>query len=195
MGQINQIELLTRLGRAAFGSSWKASLADSLQIVRPTITDWTTGKKPIPVGVWADIKKILEDRNMEINSAIKDVSTKHMIVVQEMARKQKAIITGTFAEYLLNMSDSDLLSAYASYKKEQQRCNNEYPNDVFADLLAIKDALDFNICVRDINKGLDFSIAESCAFSFLKNKRLASSFGIDDELLIERLKEIVEEVI
>ena len=193
MDQINQIKLLNQLGMAAFGNSWKASLADSLQIARPTITDWTTGKKPIPVGVWADIKKLLETRMMEINAAIKDVSNKHMIVVQEMQRKQKAVITGAFAEHLLNMTDSVLLNAYAAYKKEYQRCNIEYPNDIFADLSAIKDALDFNVCVRDINKGLDFSIAESCAFSFMKNKKLALSFGIDDALLIERMNEIVEE--
>ena len=57
---INQIELLKKLGIAAFGNSWKASLADSLPVARPTITDWIKGEKPIPVGVWGDIQKILE---------------------------------------------------------------------------------------------------------------------------------------
>ena len=61
---INQIELLEKLGVAAFGKSWKASLADSLPVARQTVTDWTTGKKPIPVGVWGDLQKIVESRLM-----------------------------------------------------------------------------------------------------------------------------------
>ena len=39
---INQIELLEKLGIAAFGNSWKASLADALPVARPTVTDWLT---------------------------------------------------------------------------------------------------------------------------------------------------------
>ena len=67
---INQIELLEKLGIAAFGNAWKASLADTLKIARPTVTDWTTGKKPIPVGVWGDVQKIIESRLMGLEGAL-----------------------------------------------------------------------------------------------------------------------------
>ena len=49
------------------------------------------------------------------------------------------------------------------------------------DLHIIKDALDFQICVRDLSGNLDLSIAEDCALSFARNKKLALSLGLDDK--------------
>ena len=189
---INQSKTLEKLGIACFGNSWKASLADALNIARPTITDWLTGKKPIPVGIWADIKLILEKRNLEINEALLVISGKHLIVLEEMQRKGKAVILGSFAESLLNLQDEQILLILDAYKHEFARCSKEHPNDIFADLSTIKDALDFNIIVRDLDGNLDLSLAEDCAFSFAENKKRALSFGINDELLIERVDELLE---
>ena len=50
---INQIELLKKLGIAAFGNSWKASLADSLPVARQTVTDWIKGEKPMFMATYA----------------------------------------------------------------------------------------------------------------------------------------------
>ena len=190
---INQIELLKKLGIAAFGNSWKASLADSLKIARPTITDWTTGKKPIPVGVWSDIQKIIESRLMGLQGALLEIKEqRHLIIVQEMQRKGKVVINDAFAEYLYALSDDEILSLLKAYKEEYAKLSSEYPNDTFADLATIKDAIDFNICIRDINGNLDLSIAEDCAISYAKNMKLAKSFGLDEEFMIERTKEIAQ---
>ena len=188
---INQIELLEKLGVAAFGKSWKASLADSLPIARPTITDWMSGKKPIPIGVWSDIQRILNSRLLAIKGGILELSEqKHVIVIEEMQRKGKVVINDAFAEYLNAMSDDQIQAAVKSYKSEYVKLSKEYPNDSFADMLTIKDALDFQICVRDLNGNLDLSIAEDCAISYAKNMKLAKSFGLDEEFMIERTKEI-----
>ena len=56
--------------------------------------------------------------------------------------------------------------------------------------IAAKDALDFQICVRDLNGNLDLAIAEDCATSYQNNLNLAKSFDLDEIFLIERLKEI-----
>lgn len=188
---INQIELLEKLGIAAFGNAWKASLADTLKIARPTITDWTTGKKPIPVGVWGDIQKIIESRLMGLQGALLEVKEqRHLIIVQEMSRKGKVFLKGTLPDYLYSMADDEILGLLAAYKEEYMKCSTEYPNDFFADLATIKDAIDFNICIRNIDGSLDLSLAEQCAISYEKNLKLAQSFDIDQIFLIERVKEM-----
>ena len=101
---INQIELLEKLGVAAFGKSWKASLADSLPVARQTVTDWTTGKKPIPVGVWGDIQKIVESRLRGLQGALLEIKEqRHLIIVQEMQRKGKVHINDAFSDFLYAM--------------------------------------------------------------------------------------------
>ncbi len=188
---INQIELLEKLGIAAFGNAWKASLADALPVARPTITDWMTGKKPIPVGIWANIQKIIESRLMGLQGALVEIKEqRHLIIVEEMKRKGKAYIQDEFSEYLYAMSDDEIMTLLKAYKKEYARLGSEYPNDTFADLLVIKEAIDFNICIRDINGNLDLSLAEDCALSYFKNMKLAKEFNLDETFLIERTKEI-----
>ena len=190
---INQIELLEKLGIAAFGNAWKASLADALPVARPTVTDWTTGKKPIPVGVWGDLQKIVESRLMGLQGALLEIKEqRHLIVVEEMQRKGKVHINDAFSDFLYAMSDDEIMSLLAAYKEEYLKCSTEHPNDFFADLATIKDAIDFNICIRDINGNLDLSIAEDCAISYAKNMNLSKSFGLDEVFMIERVKEILD---
>ena len=189
--KINQSELLEKLGIAAFGKTWKADLADNLPVARPTITDWMSGKKPIPVGVWSDIQRILNSRLLAIKGGILELSEqKHVIVIEEMQRKGKVVINDAFAEYLNAMSDDQIQGAVKSYKSEYAKLSKEYQNDSFADMLTIKDALDFQICVRDLNGNLDLAIAEDCAISYQNNLNLAKSFDLDEIFMIERLKEI-----
>lgn len=190
---INQIELLEKFGIAAFGNSWKASLADALPVARPTVTDWLTGKKPIPVGVWSDIQKILESRLMAMQGAILEIKEqRHLIIVEEMKRKGKAYIDDTFSEYLYSMSDHEIMGLLSAYKEEFFKLSEKYPNDTFVDMSVIKDAIDFNYCIRDLNGNLDLSLAEDCALSYFNNMKTAKSFNLDENFMIERSKEILE---
>lgn len=190
---INQIELLKKLGIAAFGNSWKASLADSLPVARQTVTDWTTGKKPIPVGVWGDLQKIVESRLRGLQGALLEIKEqRHLIIVQEMQRRGKVHINDAFSDFLYAMSDDEIRKIYAAYKTEFARCTKLHPNDFFADLAVIKDALDFNFIVRNLDGNLDLKLAEDCAISYQNNLKLAKSFDLDEVFMIERVKEILE---
>lgn len=190
---INQIELLEKLGIAAFGNSWKASLADALPVARPTVTDWLTGKKPIPVGVWSDIQKILESRLMAMQGALLEIKEqRHLIIVEEMKRKGKAYINDAFSEYLYSMSDNEIMGLLSAYKEEFFKLFEKYPNDTFVDMSVIKDAIDFNYCIRDLNGNLDLSLAEDCALSYFNNMKIAKTFNLDENFMIERSKEILE---
>lgn len=188
---INQIELLEKLGIAAFGNSWKASLADALPVARPTVTDWLSGKKPIPVGVWSDIQKILESRLMAMQGAILEIKEqRHLIIVEEMKRKGKAYIDDAFSEYLYAMSDDEIMGLLSAYKEEFLNLSKNYPNDIFVDMSVIKDAIDFNYCIRDLNGNLDLSLAEDCALSYFNNMKTAKSFNLDENFMINRVIEL-----
>ena len=190
---INQIELLEKLGIASFGKAWKASLADALLVARPTITDWLSGKKPIPVGVWSEIQKILENRSMCMQGALLEIKEqRYLIVIQEMQRKRKIVINDEFSDYLYAMSDGEIMRLLSAYKEEFFKLSKDHPGDVFVDLLTIKDAIDFNYCIRDMNGNLDLSLAEDCALSYFKNIKLAKSFNLDEKFMIKRSQEIME---
>jgi DNA-binding transcriptional regulator YiaG len=45
-------------------------LADRLDVRADTIVDWERGKKPIPVGVVADLRDVAQDRIDEIQAAM-----------------------------------------------------------------------------------------------------------------------------
>jgi len=61
---------LTECGQALFGSAWKSSLAEALNVDPRRITHWLDGTRPVPVGVWADINMLAEQRKAEINELI-----------------------------------------------------------------------------------------------------------------------------
>ena len=61
---------LTECGQALFGNSWKSSLAEALNVDPRRITHWLDGTRPVPVGVWDDIKKIAIKRKQEIEDLI-----------------------------------------------------------------------------------------------------------------------------
>lgn len=63
-------EKLTECGQALYGNSWKYSLAEALNVDKRRITHWLDGTRPVPVGVWADIKKIAIKRKQEIEDLI-----------------------------------------------------------------------------------------------------------------------------
>ena len=68
-----QKEKLTECGQALFGNSWKSSLAESLNVDPRRITRWLDNTRPVPVGVWADIKMLAEQRKHQIDELISKI--------------------------------------------------------------------------------------------------------------------------
>jgi len=51
-------------------NAWKSSLAEALNVDPRRITHWLDNTRPVPVGVWADIKKLAIERKQEIEDLI-----------------------------------------------------------------------------------------------------------------------------
>jgi hypothetical protein len=63
-------EKLTECGQALFGNAWKSSLAEALNVDPRRITHWLDNTRPVPAGVWADIKMLAEQRKQQIDELI-----------------------------------------------------------------------------------------------------------------------------
>lgn len=61
---------LQKIGLALFGKSWKKSLAESLNVDERRITHWLQSTRPVPDGVWGDLRKIANQRKEEIENVI-----------------------------------------------------------------------------------------------------------------------------
>lgn len=57
---------LQKIGIALFGKSWKKSLAEALNVDERRITHWLQCTRPIPQGVWDDLREITANRKNEI---------------------------------------------------------------------------------------------------------------------------------
>lgn len=65
-----QAEKLTMCGRALYGNAWKSSLAEALNVDPRRITHWLDGTRPVPVGIWTDIKQLAEQRKRQIDELV-----------------------------------------------------------------------------------------------------------------------------
>lgn len=61
-----QAEKLTECGLALYGKTWQTQLGNALGTDSRRIRQWLAGERSVPVGVWADIKLLAEQRKAEI---------------------------------------------------------------------------------------------------------------------------------
>lgn len=61
---------LEKIGVYLFGKSWKKALAEALKVDERRITHWLQCTRPVPEGVWIDLKLIAEQRKNDIQHAL-----------------------------------------------------------------------------------------------------------------------------
>lgn len=66
--------ILESAGIALFGAkTWRAQLAEALGVLRTSIKDWETGRRPIPREVWGRVLNLMRSRARELNLAAERV--------------------------------------------------------------------------------------------------------------------------
>lgn len=75
---------LEKIGKLLFGKSWKKALAEALKVDERRITHWLQCTRPVPNGVWNDLKKVANRRKLEVENAI-DLLT---LSVEELTKKE-----------------------------------------------------------------------------------------------------------
>lgn len=68
---MNELELLKSAGIALYGERWQSDIARALKINDSRrIRQWMAGERPIPQGVFNDLKQLLESRKVEIDKVL-----------------------------------------------------------------------------------------------------------------------------
>lgn len=63
---MKELDLFTALGTALYGPLWQSELARQLDVSVRTMQRWAGGQFAIPPGIWADLLKLLADREAEL---------------------------------------------------------------------------------------------------------------------------------
>lgn len=65
-----KVSNLEMAGRALYGKTWQTQLGNALGTDSRRIRQWLAGERPVPVGVWTDIKLLAEQRKRQIDELI-----------------------------------------------------------------------------------------------------------------------------
>ena len=60
------VDQLTAIGTALYGQQWQSALARALRVVDRTMRRWVAGESPIPTGIIADLRRLLRERQAQI---------------------------------------------------------------------------------------------------------------------------------
>lgn len=70
----NRRGLLISSGQLLFGERWQTELARALGLSDGRrIRQWLSGDRPIPVGIWDDLRELLEDRSSKMELIVKQI--------------------------------------------------------------------------------------------------------------------------
>lgn len=58
------------IGALLYGASWQAQISRDLNLDPRRIAQWKAGVRPVPQGVWADLKVIADRRKLEVKEAV-----------------------------------------------------------------------------------------------------------------------------
>ncbi|WP_427501390.1 hypothetical protein ACQE3E_06725 [Methylomonas sp. MED-D] len=94
-----------------------------------------------------------------------------------------------FHRFIYNLKDQDIYKLWDAYKNAFVQASKDFPDEICCDLSLMRDALQFQIAIRD-DKQADPAIAEEIAISFHQNAKIAKEFEeITSEYLIGIVKE------
>lgn len=65
-------EQLIRAGRLLYGERWQTPLAADLNIGDRRVRAWLAGERPIPAGIAADLRKLVEARAAECRAYLSE---------------------------------------------------------------------------------------------------------------------------
>ncbi len=72
----SDVALFARIGSALYGPQWQQSLARTLGVSGRSVRYWVAGDHPIPRGVWAELRGIVERQHSDLASLLEEISAK-----------------------------------------------------------------------------------------------------------------------
>jgi hypothetical protein len=58
--------LIPKVGRMLWGAEWQAPMAAALKQPANTVADWARGHRPIPAGIWKELREVVRLHGLKI---------------------------------------------------------------------------------------------------------------------------------
>lgn len=133
------------------------------------------------------------------NQGLACITNPHWLFIGSETQQGKSLVGQRtafteFHEHMFSLSDIEVQSLLKAYKRFYAAQKLSESDEVFADVLMLKDAIDYQLCIRS-SDGFDIQqISEDVANSWQQNVRLAEGFGeITSSHLIALAKRIGED--
>lgn len=68
-------DILARVGAALYGPRWQTDLARELGVADRTVRRWVAGADRPRPGVWADLRRALEERRADLTELLAELPT------------------------------------------------------------------------------------------------------------------------
>ena len=135
--------------------------------------------------------KFLIDNGMM--SVINPAYLKDLTEQQERSMLGQRTIFLAFNRFIYDLTDQQVYKLWGKYREEFRKASAEFPDDNFCDLMLIRDALQFQIAIRDDEQASP-EIAEEIAMSWHSSANLAKQFDeITSDYLISTIKNWMED--
>jgi hypothetical protein len=82
-------KLIVELGQALWGPAWKGPMAEAVRHQKSAVTDWASGRVPVPAGVWSELKIIIRQRRHELDRLVPRTEKAHDAALQRTVEQAK----------------------------------------------------------------------------------------------------------
>jgi hypothetical protein len=75
--RMDDATLLGEVGQALWGPVWKGAMAEAVRHQKSAVSDWASGRMPVPAGVWSELKEIMRRRRHELDNLVRRTQKAH----------------------------------------------------------------------------------------------------------------------
>ena len=75
--RMDDARLLDEVGQALWGPNWKGSMAEAVRHQKSAVSDWASGRLPVPAGVWSELKEIMRRRRHDFDNLARRIQKAH----------------------------------------------------------------------------------------------------------------------
>ena len=82
-------ELIAEVGQALWGPAWKGPMAQAVRHQKSAVSDWASGRQPVPAGVWNELKDLMRRRRHELEDLAPRIQKAHDTALQRTIEQAK----------------------------------------------------------------------------------------------------------
>lgn len=86
---MNDAELIDEVGQALWGPNWKGPMAEAVRHQKSAVTEWASGRVPVPSGVWNELKEIMRKRRHELDRLASRAQRAHDLALVRTVEQTK----------------------------------------------------------------------------------------------------------